>query len=70
VELRDRVDRLEGVPEDLGADDEDGACVSALLNLGYPRATAEKAVHRAHEVLGESATLEGLIREALRAVTR
>ena len=68
IELRDKVDRLEGVPEETAADDEDAGCVSALLNLGYPRATAEKAVQRAHDALGGSATLEGLIREALRAV--
>ena len=70
IELRDKVDRLEGAPEESAADDEDAACVSALLNLGYPRATAETAVQRAHDALGDSATLEGLIREALRAVAR
>ncbi len=70
IELRDKVHRLEGAPEESADDDEDAACVSALLNLGYPRATAEKAVQRAHDALGDSSTLEGLIREALRAVAR
>ena len=70
VDLRDKVDRLEGLPEEEDDGVEDAACISALLNLGYPRATAEQAVHRAREELGDSAPLEGLIREALRALAR
>jgi Holliday junction DNA helicase RuvA len=70
MELRDRVDRLEGLPADSPADQEDESTISALLNLGYPRRHAEQAVQRARETLEGESSLEGLIREALRAVAR
>ncbi len=67
VELRDRVDRLEAVaPAGPSLDEADEACVSALVNLGYPRPQAEKATRAALERLGAAPTLESLIREALR----
>jgi Holliday junction DNA helicase RuvA len=71
VELRDRVGALELAPSAAGSAS-DGAAASAesaLVNLGYPRAHAEKAVKRALETLGESPALEALIKEALRAAS-
>lgn len=66
VELRDRLERLQGVAPPPTADDAEGATVSALVNLGYPRAHAEEAVRAAGERLEGPASLEALIREALR----
>jgi Holliday junction DNA helicase RuvA len=70
VDLRDKMDRLEGLPPSSPSDQLDESTVSALLNLGYPRPESEKALNRAREVVGESPTLEDLIREALRALAR
>lgn len=69
VELRDRVDRLEAVAPAAAIDEADEACVSALVNLGYPRPQAEKATRAALEKLGAAPTLENLIREALRVTS-
>ena len=54
-------------PEPPRAPDAAAAAESALTNLGYPRAQAERAVRRALEVAPEGASLETLIKEALRA---
>jgi Holliday junction DNA helicase RuvA len=70
VDLRDKVGRLEMIPGTSPSEGAEEATVSALLNLGYPRMEAEKALRRAQEVLGGSSVLEDLIREALRAVAR
>jgi Holliday junction DNA helicase RuvA len=70
VDLRDRVNDFEAVPSGAPAGEADEACLSALVNLGYPRPQAERAVRRAGESLGEDPTLENLIREALRALAR
>ena len=69
VELRDRVGALDTSAESERAprDDVSASAESALVNLGYPRAHAEKAVRRALESLPESPALESLIKEALRA---
>jgi Holliday junction DNA helicase RuvA len=69
VELRDRVGAIEVSAESASAprDDASASAESALVNLGYPRAHAEKAVRRALESLPESPALESLIKEALRA---
>lgn len=70
IELKDKVDRLADVAPadraDIGEADQEA--ISALTNLGYPTAQAEKAVRRAQSQLeGEGPlTLEALIREALR----
>jgi len=71
VELRDRVGALElpTEPARPARDDVSASAESALLNLGYPRAHAEKAVRRALESLPESPGLEALIKEALRAAS-
>ena len=70
VELRDKVDGFE-VPEpaEAGAGAED-ASISALMNLGYPRALAERAVRAALEELPDVPELEDVIREALRVAAR
>jgi Holliday junction DNA helicase RuvA len=70
VDLRDKVRKLEMVPDISVGDGVEEATLSALLNLGYPRPEADKALRRAREVLGDSPGLEDLIREALRAVGR
>ena len=51
-----------------GGDDRAGEAASALGNLGYGQAQAERAVARALEELDEGAPLEDLIRAALRRV--
>jgi len=44
--------------------------IAALLKLGYSQSVAAEAVARAVRDLGEGAALDGLIREALRAMGR
>jgi Holliday junction DNA helicase RuvA len=67
VDLRDRLaavsqaQRAEALPSDV-----EQATVSALANLGYPQAHAERAVRRALEALPEGVKLETAIVEALR----
>jgi Holliday junction DNA helicase RuvA len=70
LELREKTLKLEldaTREERPPAPDSASAAESALVNLGYPRPHAERAVRRALETLGEGgATLEALIKEALR----
>ncbi len=68
IELRDKVGQFELIEErSEGASDAQEATVSALVNLGYPRSHADKAVRRALEqVPAGELPLEELIREALR----
>lgn len=74
VELRDGAgDLLTQCSSDTGTSPEgvsDGdvrdQLLSALLNLGYPRAQSERVVDVAAEEAGEGATIETLIRLALR----
>ena len=54
-------------PERPPGPDDAAAAESALTNLGYPRAQAERAVRRALEVAPAGSSLETLIKEALRA---
>lgn len=70
VELRDKVGRLEGLEPPTPAGEVEEATVSALVNLGYPRGQAEKAVSVALEQLDDAPAIEDLIREALRAAAR
>jgi Holliday junction DNA helicase RuvA len=69
LELREKVLGLDvdTQPERPPAPDTAAAAESALTNLGYPRPQAERAVRRALEALPEGASLESLIKEALRA---
>ena len=68
IELRDKVGQFELIEErSEGASDAQEATVSALVNLGYPRSHADKAVRLALEqVPSGELPLEELIREALR----
>jgi Holliday junction DNA helicase RuvA len=67
VDLRDRLAGVQAAsPEKALPSDIEQATVSALANLGYPQAHAEKAVRRALESLPEGVKLETAIVEALR----
>jgi Holliday junction DNA helicase RuvA len=75
VDLRDRVRELDAADPATArarrAPASDAAAeeaASALVNLGYPRGHAERAVAHAREELDEAAPLEDLIRAALRRV--
>jgi len=72
IELKDRVNKLAAgtaelspIPGDSVRDD----LLSALANLGYQRAAAEKAVERAFQK-SSSREFEPLLREVLRALVR
>jgi Holliday junction DNA helicase RuvA len=72
LQLKDRLKRLAADPADIArtpGDDLREDLLSALANLGYQRAAAEKAVDRA---LGkvESRELEPLLREVLKGLVR
>jgi len=83
VELRDRTGELaiavaEGAPEpvpgDLSVPTDAGSVedqtLSALVNLGYPKAQAERALAGAVKHSGESPTLEDLVRGSLKMLVR
>jgi Holliday junction DNA helicase RuvA len=81
VELRDRVHDLAAwvQPDDVDAADRDATAptvrireqtLSALLNLGYPKAQAERALAGAEEETGADASLEALVRVSLRRLAR
>ena len=77
VELRDRVDDLALAVRGAGsaptaAPEPEGRAqaLSALLNLGYPRAHAERALERAAESVAEDADVEIWVRAALRGLAR
>ena len=69
MELRDKLALLESAagptPTSGGIEEE---TVSALVNLGYVRTQAERAVRQALEGMRERPALEVLVREALRVV--
>ena len=69
VELRDRIDTLpDTVPATAADPGIRGDALSALVNLGYRRADAERAVR---QVLSEGAAeLETVLKEALRTLSR
>ena len=80
VELRERAAEI-GAPERAEADGSAAGraalanelsdqLLSALVNLGYPRAHAERVVAAAVEEAGEGAAIESLIRVALRRLAR
>lgn len=76
LELRDRVDQLaahvkpaecsQPEPEDSAREQ----TLSALLNLGYGRADAERVIADALKEQGREATLETLVRASLRRLVR
>lgn len=77
VELKDKVQLL-GVSKGAGAavvslvkpPGKAGDLISALVNLGYKPAQAERLAESAQQKLGEDAELEGLLKEALKAASR
>jgi holliday junction DNA helicase RuvA len=71
VELRDRIGVLGGgtpVPSVVRPPGAESDLISALVNLGYKPAQAERAAEQAIAKLGREATMDALVREALRAV--
>ena len=78
VELRDRAGELaaeigDASPRARGAAAADAArdeTLSALLNLGYPRADAERVLAQASDEAGPDASLEELVRSSLRRLSR
>ena len=73
VELKDKLVKL-GMTARAAGDAAPGSAgdvlVSALLNLGYKPAIAERAAEGARKAVGEAASLEAQLREALRAIGR
>ena len=79
VELRDRADELaaalsdpaHGAPEiaEAGPAARQQA-LSALLNLGYPRAQAERILADSEEEVGDAASVEAYVRAALKRLAR
>jgi len=77
LELKEKVDRItlvaavldSGVTTD-GADHLVGDVVSALLNLGYKRLEAEKAVKAVRTAANGNLTLERLLKDALQQLGR
>ena len=67
VELKGRLGDLQPLPGLLH--DQRGAVTAALVALGYPRAAAETAADRACTGAGPTASLESLLKQALRGVT-
>ncbi len=68
VELRDRIDALPDIAPAAADPGIRGDALSALVNLGYRRADAERAVR---QVLSEGAAeLETVLKEALRMLSR
>ena len=78
VELRDRVEELTlavrgaGIAPASSAAEPEGRAqaLSALLNLGYPRQQAERALERAQESVAADADVETWVRAALRGLAR
>jgi len=78
VELRDRADELaaaiaadgSGQAASRAGDEARSQALSALQNLGYPKAQAERILADAEEELGEEGTVEAYVRAALRRLSR
>jgi holliday junction DNA helicase RuvA len=73
-ELKDKVGTLAGgsgaAPSAMPSSGHAGDAVSALLNLGFRPAEASSAVAQAEAELGEGATLDALVRTALKKAAR
>ncbi len=73
LELRDKVkgkekEKPEPVQATAGGGNAFPDAFSALVNLGYRPAEAEKALKRSREALGDSPSLEKLLKHALKAL--
>jgi Holliday junction DNA helicase RuvA len=75
LELKDKIKKMSsgplpslvrGVEEGIPYED----AVSALVNLGYPRAVAEKTLGRIKNETDEPISLEDLLRKALKSLSR
>jgi Holliday junction DNA helicase RuvA len=83
VELRDRTNELAAAvgasgtpprgPDQVGSSADQSArdqTLSALLNLGYPKAQAERVLEGAAAEAGSDASIEALVRAALKRLLR
>src|SRR5437899_1748426 len=77
LELRDKLDDFDLVPAPTAATPVEEDVLSALANLGYQRAAAERALiaiakngRHAERVNGEAPNFEVLFREALSALSK
>lgn len=78
VELRDRADELaaaiahdgRGADAPRAGDEARVQALSALQNLGYPKAQAERILSDAESEVGEEGTVEAWVRAALRRLSR
>jgi holliday junction DNA helicase RuvA len=75
LELRDKMAKIEGTsissPSVMGGltpHQED--VISALSNLGYPKAVAERAVAKASAEIGQESTFEVLLRKSLQLLSK
>ncbi|HVN81961.1 MAG TPA: Holliday junction branch migration protein RuvA [Terriglobia bacterium] len=74
VDLRDKVARIgvgadsQGPPATRSAQEED--VISALVNLGYPKPQAERALQKALTQTGEAHSFEELLRNSLRQLAK
>lgn len=70
LELRDRADELAKVvgtaPRRSPASSAEGETLSALMNLGYSKAEAERVLSEATGEVGSGATIEALVRASLK----
>jgi Holliday junction DNA helicase RuvA len=70
-ELKDKASPVSGpLPAGSPRGSISNEAVSALTNLGFRNAEASAAVARAHEELGDGASLDALVRAALRKAAR
>ena len=83
VELRDRTDELAATLQGQGGEgspaapaiplldaEARGQALSALLNLGYPKAQAERILDDAETEIGSGASVEAYVRAALKRMAR
>ncbi|MDY7031715.1 MAG: Holliday junction branch migration protein RuvA [Thermodesulfobacteriota bacterium] len=76
LELRDKIGRISfpdepSIPSGKGKADVDDDVVSALMNLGYKKVLAERAMEKAKSILkGDTFTVEDLLKEALKVLSK
>ncbi|MEK6682960.1 MAG: Holliday junction branch migration protein RuvA [Nitrospirota bacterium] len=73
LELKDKVQHIAPATEDRKRTEKNRAiddALSALINLGYNRAIAKDAVEKISGGAGEDVSVEGLIRESLKVLSR
>ncbi|MCI0419120.1 MAG: Holliday junction branch migration protein RuvA [Acidobacteria bacterium] len=75
VELRDKLSKLEPIPAGeqgaaLTVSQQQEDVISALVNLGYGKPSAEKAVQRVVSASGSEPAFEELLRSALQQLSR